>query len=244
MALTLTRLTVLALTLASAAEAWLARPVAASWGLSRPHASPFGRGIHRVFGEVTSPFEQRLEDMEDDDGDEEEGDFEGMVGGASQIEGPLDLNWDNVDLILDEMRPYLISDGGNVVISEIDGPVVKLELQGACGSCPSSTMTMKMGLERRLKEAIPEISEVVQAMPDSPPLTEESVDGILEGIRPFLQVAGGKIEIESLTGVDSIQPQLVLKMTGASSSIQSVKLEIMQRIQRFFMISGLRIDFV
>jgi Fe-S cluster biogenesis protein NfuA len=51
-------------------------------------------------------------------------------------------------------------DRGNVVVSEIDGPVVKLELQGACGSCPSSTMTMKMGLERRLKEKIPEISEV------------------------------------------------------------------------------------
>lgn len=49
---------------------------------------------------------------------------------------------------------------GNVVVSDIDGPVVKLELQGACGSCPSSTMTMKMGLERRLKEKIPEISEV------------------------------------------------------------------------------------
>jgi hypothetical protein len=47
-----------------------------------------------------------------------------------------------------------------VVVSDIDGPVVKLELQGACGSCPSSTMTMKMGLERRLKEKIPEISEV------------------------------------------------------------------------------------
>ena len=46
------------------------------------------------------------------------------------------------------------------MVSEIDGPVVKLELQGACGSCPSSTMTMKMGLERRLKEKIPEISEV------------------------------------------------------------------------------------
>lgn len=53
-----------------------------------------------------------------------------------------------------------IFDSGNVVISEIDGPVVKLELQGACGSCPSSTMTMKMGLERRLREKIPEISEV------------------------------------------------------------------------------------
>ena len=52
------------------------------------------------------------------------------------------------------------SNSGNVIISEIDGPVVKLELQGACGSCPSSTMTMKMGLERRLREKIPEISEV------------------------------------------------------------------------------------
>lgn len=49
---------------------------------------------------------------------------------------------------------------GNVAVAEIDGPVVKLELQGNCGSCPSSTMTMKMGLERRLKEKIPEISEV------------------------------------------------------------------------------------
>jgi len=55
---------------------------------------------------------------------------------------------------------FLTFNSGNVIISEIDGPVVKLELQGACGSCPSSTMTMKMGLERRLREKIPEISEV------------------------------------------------------------------------------------
>lgn len=69
-------------------------------------------------------------------------------------------------------------DSGNVVVSEIDGPVVKLELQGACGSCPSSTMTMKMGLERRLKEKIPEISEVIQAMPEGPALTEANIDGV------------------------------------------------------------------
>ena len=41
----------------------------------------------------------------------------------------LDLTWDNVESVLEEMRPYLIQDGGNVAISEIDGPVVKLELQ-------------------------------------------------------------------------------------------------------------------
>jgi lysyl-tRNA synthetase class 2 len=43
--------------------------------------------------------------------------------------GPLDLTWENVELVLDSMRSYLIQDGGNVVISEIDGPVVRLELQ-------------------------------------------------------------------------------------------------------------------
>ena len=48
---------------------------------------------------------------------------------AVKIEGPLDLTWENVDLVLEEMRPFLIQDGGNVAISDIDGPVVKLELQ-------------------------------------------------------------------------------------------------------------------
>ena len=75
----------------------------------------------------------------------------------------LTLTPDNVEKVLDEMRPYLMSDGGNVELVEIDGPVVKVRLQGACGSCPSSTVTLKMGIERRLREMIPEIAEVEQA---------------------------------------------------------------------------------
>ena len=74
----------------------------------------------------------------------------------------LALTEENVEKTLDEMRPYLMSDGGNVELVEIDGPVVKLRLQGACGSCPSSAMTLKMGIERRLREDIPEIDEVEQ----------------------------------------------------------------------------------
>ncbi len=74
------------------------------------------------------------------------------------------LTNDNVEQVLDELRPYLISDGGNVELVEIDGPIVKLRLQGACGSCPSSTMTLKMGIERRLREFIPEIAEVEQVI--------------------------------------------------------------------------------
>jgi Fe-S cluster biogenesis protein NfuA len=76
----------------------------------------------------------------------------------------LALTTENVETVLDEMRPYLMSDGGNVELVEIDGAVVKLRLQGACGSCPSSAMTLRMGIERRLREVIPEMSEVEQVM--------------------------------------------------------------------------------
>ncbi|AOY84930.2 NifU family protein [Moorena producens JHB] len=74
------------------------------------------------------------------------------------------LTPENVETVLDEMRPYLMADGGNVELVELDGPTVKLRLQGACGSCPSSTMTLRMGIERRLKEFIPEILEVEQVI--------------------------------------------------------------------------------
>ena len=74
----------------------------------------------------------------------------------------LTLTLENVETVLDELRPYLISDGGNVELVEIEGPVVRLRLQGACGSCPSSAMTLRMWIERKLKEEIPEIDEIEQ----------------------------------------------------------------------------------
>lgn len=76
----------------------------------------------------------------------------------------MELTTDNVEKVLDDLRPYLMSDGGNVELVEIEGPIVKLRLQGACGSCPSSAMTLKMGIERRLREFIPEIVEVEQVV--------------------------------------------------------------------------------
>ena len=76
----------------------------------------------------------------------------------------LALTSENVESVLDELRPYLMADGGNVELVELDGPVVKVRLQGACGSCPSSTMTLKMGIERKLWESIPEIAEVEQIL--------------------------------------------------------------------------------
>ena len=56
-----------------------------------------------------------------------------------------------VDKALDEVRPYLIADGGNVEVAAVQDGVVMLRLQGACGTCPSSTATMKMGIERSLR---------------------------------------------------------------------------------------------
>jgi Fe-S cluster biogenesis protein NfuA len=65
---------------------------------------------------------------------------------------------------LDQVRPSLQADGGDLefVSLEDDGTVV-VRLQGACGSCPLATMTLKDGVERYLKENIPEVKEVVQA---------------------------------------------------------------------------------
>ena len=74
------------------------------------------------------------------------------------------LTLEYVEKVLDELRPFLMADGGNVEVVELDGPIVKVRLQGACGSCPSSTMTLKMGIERKMRESIPEVSEVVQVL--------------------------------------------------------------------------------
>ncbi len=65
--------------------------------------------------------------------------------------------------VLDMVRPALQADGGDVELVDVseDG-VVSLRLTGACGSCPMSTMTLKMGIERNLMEKIPEVKEVVQ----------------------------------------------------------------------------------
>jgi Fe-S cluster biogenesis protein NfuA len=69
---------------------------------------------------------------------------------------------DKVAAVLDKIRPALQADGGDVELVEVteDG-VVKLKLTGACAGCPMSTITLKNGIERILREQIPEIKEVV-----------------------------------------------------------------------------------
>jgi len=69
---------------------------------------------------------------------------------------------DRVEKALDKVRPMLAADGGNVELVEVtsDG-VVKLKLKGSCSCCPMSSMTLKAGIERIIKEEVPEVKEVV-----------------------------------------------------------------------------------
>ncbi|MGA1790767.1 MAG: NifU family protein [bacterium] len=68
---------------------------------------------------------------------------------------------DKVKAVLDEIRPSLKADGGDVELVEVTEGVVKVRLKGACSGCPMSTMTLKLGIENHLKQRIPEIKEVV-----------------------------------------------------------------------------------
>lgn len=70
--------------------------------------------------------------------------------------------YDEVLEVLDKLRPFLQRDGGDVELVDVEDGVVKLKLMGACGSCPSSTITLKAGIERALVEEVEGITEVVQ----------------------------------------------------------------------------------
>ena len=69
---------------------------------------------------------------------------------------------EKVKIVLDKVRPYLVRDGGDVELVEVaeDG-TVKVKLVGHCAGCPHSKMTLKNGIERILKQEVPEVKEVI-----------------------------------------------------------------------------------
>ncbi|OKP71521.1 hypothetical protein A3844_17185 [Paenibacillus helianthi] len=70
--------------------------------------------------------------------------------------------YDEVLEVLDKLRPFLQRDGGDVELIDVEDGIVKLKLMGACGSCPSSTITLKAGIERALLEEVDGVEEVIQ----------------------------------------------------------------------------------
>jgi Fe-S cluster biogenesis protein NfuA len=69
---------------------------------------------------------------------------------------------EKVQAVLDEIRPSLNADGGDIQLVDVkEGGIVEVRLTGACQGCPMAVMTLKMGVERLLKERLPEVTEIV-----------------------------------------------------------------------------------
>mmetsp|Transcript_9890 Transcript_9890/g.60302 ORF Transcript_9890/g.60302 Transcript_9890/m.60302 type:complete len:135 (-) Transcript_9890:405-809(-) len=133
-----------------------------------------------------------------------------------------------------------MSDGGNVELVEVDGLTVKLRLQGACGSCPSSTTTMTMGIKRRLMEKIPDILEVEQVEDANAglELTPENVDSVLGEIRPYLSgTGGGELELEEIEG-----PLVKVRLSGPAADVLTVRVAVTQKLrERIPMIAAVQL---
>ncbi|KAE8723224.1 NifU-like protein 1 [Hibiscus syriacus] len=137
-----------------------------------------------------------------------------------------ELTAQNVDLVLEDVRPYLISDGGNVDVLSVEDGVVSLKLLGACESCPSSTTTMKMGIERVLKEkfgdAVKEIRQVYDDVVKE--TTVEAVNRHLDILRPAIKNFGGSVEVLSVDG-----GECVVNYTGPESIGSGIKAAIKEK---------------
>ena len=68
---------------------------------------------------------------------------------------------ENVEKALDEIRPFLISDGGNIKLLSVENTIVKVQLEGACNGCSVNQMTLKNGVEATIKKYAPQIEEVI-----------------------------------------------------------------------------------
>ena len=116
-----------------------------------------------------------------------------------------------------------------VPLVEIDGLSVKLKLKGACGSCPSSTVTMRMGIEKRLLEKIPDIMEVIQVEEklEGLDLNEENVEATLDEIRPYLAgTGGGELEL-----IDIEEPIVKVRLTGPAAKVMTVRVAVTQKLR-------------
>jgi len=71
-----------------------------------------------------------------------------------------DTNNEKIQAVIDEIRPLLQADGGDIELVGVEDGVVKVRLRGACAGCPGAQMTLKMAVERRIKAKVPEIQRV------------------------------------------------------------------------------------
>jgi len=124
---------------------------------------------------------------------------------ASPSSPSMEMNLENVDYVLDTIRPVLIQDGGNVaVVSVVDG-VVAVRLEGACGSCASSSATMTHGIEAALRNSFGDQLKEVTQVAFTKPATLDAVNEHLALFKPALHRFSGDIECVSvLDGVATV----------------------------------------
>ncbi|XP_062211046.1 nifU-like protein 1, chloroplastic [Phragmites australis] len=150
------------------------------------------------------------------------------AGGGLYSAAIYELTADNVDRVLDDVRPYLIADGGDVTVVSVEDGVISLKLEGACGSCPSSTTTMKMGIERVLKEkfgdAVKDIRQVFDGDEAPADTTPEAVNRHLDILRPAIANYGGSVEVLAVDGEDCL-----VKYDGPESIGSGIKAAIKEK---------------
>lgn len=172
---------------------------------------------------VVSPFQE--------DGGDAKSKIETPVASSTKTPlepGQMALSVATVDVVLNEVRPYLIADGGNVAVKDVnaESKTVYLQLEGACGSCPSSTVTMQMGIERVLKEnfgADVKVEQVEDGEAKPTSLSYGMVQDEVDRIKPAITAMGGVVRIES---VDAETGVVVLQFRGASRVQQGLELAI------------------
>jgi Fe-S cluster biogenesis protein NfuA len=183
-----------------------------------------------------------LFDEDDDDDDDEDDDEDASMGAIvspfdastnTPAEGgadgeTLDLTAENVDTVLNEVRPYLIADGGNVAVARVDAEArtIYLKLEGACGSCASSTVTMQMGVERVLKEHFDNIRvEQVASDPVAAPteLMFQAVDDEVGRLRSAIMAMGGSVRIVKVDPAGEVE----IEFQGASKVKQGLELALL-----------------
>mmetsp|Transcript_47584 Transcript_47584/g.115872 ORF Transcript_47584/g.115872 Transcript_47584/m.115872 type:complete len:457 (-) Transcript_47584:772-2142(-) len=156
--------------------------------------------------------------------------FEGgaNVGESGEETAPLPFTKEAIDGVLDEVRPYLIADGGNCRVVSVDKETgdVQLQLEGACGTCPSATVTMKQGIERVLRENFgSRLGEVTQVQPSVvEQLSVEMVEQVLAPVRPAVEGLGGSVKVLDL---DTVTGEVVLAYSGPDKLTYGIELTLM-----------------
>ncbi|KAK3147419.1 hypothetical protein QOZ80_3BG0282140 [Eleusine coracana subsp. coracana] len=150
-------------------------------------------------------------------------------GGGLYSAATYELTAENVDRVLDDVRPYLIADGGDVTVVSVEDGVISLKLEGACGSCPSSTTTMKMGIERVLKEkfgdAVNDIRQVLDADQEPAETTPEAVNRHLDILRPAIANYGGSVDVLAVDG----EGDCLVRYDGPESIGSGIKAAIKEK---------------